>query len=74
LADTLANLARDETRGGLLIGEINGGDPAAHPLARYLIEAGFHPSALGFQMRRAAATGSQGFGDPATARRGAGHA
>jgi ATP-dependent Lhr-like helicase len=54
LARALAQLARDEQRGGLLLGEINGQPPAHHPLAPYLIEAGFHPSALGFQMRRAA--------------------
>ena len=52
LAESLAQLARDETRGGLLVGEINGRDAAAHPLAPYLIEAGFHPSAMGLQMRR----------------------
>jgi ATP-dependent Lhr-like helicase len=55
LADALAALARDEVRGGLLIGEINAQEPALHPLARYLIEAGFHPSAMGLQMRRSAA-------------------
>jgi ATP-dependent helicase Lhr and Lhr-like helicase len=54
LARALAGLARDEQRGGLLVGEINGQPPAHHPLAPYLIEAGFNPSAMGFQMRRAA--------------------
>jgi ATP-dependent Lhr-like helicase len=52
LARKLAAIARDESRGGLLVGEINGRDPAEHPLAPFLIEAGFHPSAMGFQMRR----------------------
>ena len=52
VAHALASLARDEGRGGLLVTEINGGDPAAHPLAPWLIEAGFHPSPMGFQMRR----------------------
>ena len=54
LARALAQLARDDQRGGLLVGEINGQPPAHHPLAPYLIEAGFNPSAMGFQMRRAA--------------------
>jgi ATP-dependent Lhr-like helicase len=52
LAGALASLARDEQRGGLLVGEINGQPPAEHPLAPFLIEAGFNPSAMGFQMRR----------------------
>jgi len=52
LAEALAQLARDESRGGLLVGEINGREAAMHPLAPYLIEAGFHPSAMGMQMRR----------------------
>jgi ATP-dependent Lhr-like helicase len=52
LARALAGLARDEHRGGLLLGEINGQEPATHPLAPFLIEAGFNPSAMGFQMRR----------------------
>jgi ATP-dependent Lhr-like helicase len=52
LAERLAELARDETRGGLLVSEINGRDPAEHPLAPFLIEAGFYASAMGLQMRR----------------------
>ncbi|HMC75786.1 MAG TPA: helicase-related protein, partial [Vicinamibacterales bacterium] len=52
LARALARLARDERRGGLLLAEINGRDPVEHPLAPFLIEAGFNPSAMGFQMRR----------------------
>jgi ATP-dependent Lhr-like helicase len=52
LARALAGLARDEQRGGLLLAEINGLEPAQHPLAPFLIEAGFNPSAMGFQMRR----------------------
>jgi ATP-dependent Lhr-like helicase len=52
LARTLASLARDEQRGGLLLAEINGREPAEHPLAPFLIEAGFNPSAMGFQMRK----------------------
>ena len=52
LARALAALARNEHR-GLFIAEINGHDPTLHPLAPFLIEAGFHPSPMGFQMRRA---------------------
>ncbi len=46
----LAEFARDEQRGGLLVAEVNGEDPARHPIAPYLVEAGFHPSPMGFQM------------------------
>jgi ATP-dependent Lhr-like helicase len=53
LARALATLARDEHR-GVFIAEINGHDPAVHPLAPFLIEAGFHPSPMGFQMRKSA--------------------
>jgi ATP-dependent Lhr-like helicase len=65
LAAALADLARDEQRGGLLVAEINGADPARHPLAPYLIDAGFNASAMGFQMRRSpAATASARSGRP----------
>ena len=50
LAGALAALARDETGGGLFIGEINGREPAGHPLVPFLVEAGFHPSPMGLQM------------------------
>jgi len=52
LARALAGLAREERRGGLLLAEINGRPTADHPLGPYLVDAGFHPSAMGFQMRR----------------------
>ena len=53
LAERLARLAGDQDgRMPMLIGEINGTLPSEHPLAAYLIEAGFTPSAMGFQMRR----------------------
>jgi hypothetical protein len=53
LAGRLANLARgEEGRGGLLISEINGVPAADHPFAPFLADAGFNPSAMGFQMRR----------------------
>jgi len=54
LARALAALARDDQRGGLLVAEVNGQDPARHPIAPYLIEAGFNPSAMGFQMLKRA--------------------
>jgi ATP-dependent Lhr-like helicase len=37
---------------GLLIGEINGVAAPGHPLAPFLMEAGFSPSAMGFHIRR----------------------
>src|SRR5690606_215033 len=49
LAARLAAIARD---GGLLIDEINGLPAADHPLAPFLVAAGFHPSAMGFMVRR----------------------
>src|SRR5262249_44221086 len=53
LAIRLAAVARGEDgRAGLLISEINGMPAADHPLSPFLIEAGFNPSAMGFQMRR----------------------
>ncbi len=36
----------------MLIEEIDGVTPTAHPLAPYLVEAGFVAGALGFQMGR----------------------
>ena len=58
LAGALAALARDEQRGGLLVAEVNGQDPARHPIAPFLIEAGFNPSAMGFQMLKSASDDS----------------
>jgi len=53
LAARLATLARAEDgRGGLLVAEINGTPAPDHPFAPYLADAGFSPSAMGFQMRR----------------------
>ena len=46
LATTLAQL-------GLLVQEINGVAASDHALAPYLVESGFSPSAMGFQIRRA---------------------
>ena len=59
IATRLAAMARGEDgKSGLLISEINGLPSAEHPLAPFLIEAGFNPSAMGFQMRKA--VGSSG--------------
>jgi ATP-dependent Lhr-like helicase len=52
LARQLATMAR---LGGLIIAEVAGVPAGEHPLAPFLVEAGFHPSAMGFMMRRAAA-------------------
>jgi ATP-dependent Lhr-like helicase len=53
LARRLGVLARSEDgRGGLLVAEINGVPAADHPFAPFLVDAGFSPSAMGFQMRR----------------------
>jgi ATP-dependent Lhr-like helicase len=38
--------------GGLLVAEINGAPAPAHPLAAFLADAGFVPSAMGLQVRR----------------------
>jgi ATP-dependent Lhr-like helicase len=39
----------DEAPRGMLIEEIDGANPAAHPIAPYLVEAGFIAGAMGFQ-------------------------
>ena len=55
LAARLAQLARPEDGGpGLLVAEINGIPSPDHPFAVFLIDAGFSPSAMGFQVRRQA--------------------
>jgi ATP-dependent helicase Lhr and Lhr-like helicase len=47
-------LARFGIEGGILIDEINGAPAGEHPLAPFLVDAGFHPSAMGFQLRHRA--------------------
>jgi ATP-dependent Lhr-like helicase len=37
---------------GVLITTINGQPVAAHPMARFLMNAGFHPGPLGMHLRR----------------------
>jgi ATP-dependent Lhr-like helicase len=55
LAAKLAQLGRGEDgRMALLIAEINGLPAVEHPLASHLVDAGFSPSAMGFQIRRPA--------------------
>jgi ATP-dependent Lhr-like helicase len=49
---TARALARRLAGLGLLIGEINGVPAPKHPLAPFLVEAGFSPSAMGFHVRR----------------------
>jgi ATP-dependent Lhr-like helicase len=57
LSTKLAQLARGEDgRLALLVGEINGVAAAEHPLAPYLVDAGFSSSAMGFQIRRPVVT------------------
>jgi hypothetical protein len=43
----------EDWRDGLLVGEINGAPAQEHAFAPYLVEAGFHASPMGYQMRRA---------------------
>jgi ATP-dependent Lhr-like helicase len=39
-------------RGGMLITQVNGIAVVEHPLARFLLDAGFQPGAMGFNVRR----------------------
>jgi ATP-dependent Lhr-like helicase len=39
-------------RGGMLITQVNGVPVVEHPLARFLLDAGFQPGAMGFNVRR----------------------
>jgi len=43
---------RTNSHQGLLITTINGQPVAAHPMARFLMDAGFHPGPLGMHLRR----------------------
>jgi ATP-dependent Lhr-like helicase len=43
---------RSNSHQGVLITTINGQPVAAHPMARYLMDAGFHPGPLGMHLRR----------------------
>jgi ATP-dependent Lhr-like helicase len=55
LADRLAKLAGDQVaHTAVLVSEVNGVAASEHPLAQYLVEAGFYPSAMGYQIRRTA--------------------
>jgi hypothetical protein len=61
----------EEGRGGLLISEISGVPAAEHPFAPFLIDAGFHPSPMGFQMRAAAGSKAMALAGDAAASGGA---
>jgi ATP-dependent Lhr-like helicase len=49
IAQRLAGLAREA---GMLIAEVNGTATAQHPLAPFLVQAGFVPSAMGYMVPR----------------------
>ena len=66
-------LARRLAGLGLLIAEINGGPAAEHPLAPFLVDAGFSPSAMGFHVRRPPSPSVPPLAE-AAARRAGGHA
>jgi len=55
IARMLASLVREGHRRALLIGEINDEPAARSPLAPFLAEAGFVATAMGMQLRQAAA-------------------
>jgi ATP-dependent Lhr-like helicase len=52
-------------RGGLLISTINGQPVHEHFLARFLMDAGFTPAPMGFNMRRILPPVSAAEGNPA---------
>ena len=56
LAHFLCARGQERMRGGshqgVLITTINGQPVAAHPMARFLMDAGFHPGPLGMHLRR----------------------
>jgi ATP-dependent Lhr-like helicase len=68
LAATLAAVARSgEGRdGGLLVGDIDGVPAHEHPLAPWLVAAGFVRSGLGYQVRRERRPGPPPAADAAT--------
>jgi ATP-dependent Lhr-like helicase len=45
---------RTQSHQGVLITTINGQPVSAHPMARFLMDAGFHPGPLGLHLRRIA--------------------
>ena len=49
LIDRARGAGEGETPRGMLIEEIDGGPASAHPMAPFLVEAGFIRGALGFQ-------------------------
>jgi hypothetical protein len=57
IANVLALQVREGRRRAMLITEINGENATRSPMSRYLTEAGFMASSLGFQMRALAGHG-----------------
>ena len=55
---------------GVLITTINGQPVAAHPMARFLMDAGFHPGPLGMHLRRIPLPMGQHAHEPGAAARG----
>ncbi len=53
IARRLASMVRDGARRALLISEVDGAPVARSPLAPFLVEEGFAPTAMGYQLRRA---------------------
>jgi ATP-dependent helicase Lhr and Lhr-like helicase len=56
LAEFLVSKVQDQEdaqgRGGILIASVNGIAVAEHPMARFLLDAGFAAGAMGFNVRR----------------------
>jgi ATP-dependent Lhr-like helicase len=56
LAHFLCTRGQERLRGasqqGVLITTVNGQPVAAHPMARFLMDTGFHPGPLGMHLRR----------------------
>jgi ATP-dependent helicase Lhr and Lhr-like helicase len=51
IARILASLVRTRSRRALLLTQVNDEPVARHPVAPYLVEEGFVPTAMGYQMR-----------------------
>jgi ATP-dependent Lhr-like helicase len=68
IASRLAAAATgDAAAGGLLVSEINGAPAASHPLGRYLVNAGFAATALGYLRPRQRPSSAAAQGVPADA-------
>ena len=51
VANVLANLVATGRRKAMLLAEVNGASPADHPIAPFLLERKFIPTAMGFHLR-----------------------